>query len=93
MNILNALENFASLAVLQGQLKRATQLWGVAERLQPEDNSRITMLWHERNKRFISMTKNRLDDTSFQAYWKSGKVMKLEDAVYFALEVTALVVD
>ncbi len=93
MNIHNALENFASLAALQGQPKRAIQLWGAAERFQPQDNSRITMLWHERNKRFMSMTRDQLGDISFQAHWKTGKVMKLEDAVRFALKVTALVAD
>ncbi len=93
MNIQNALENFASLAVLQGQPKRATQLWGAAERFQAHDNTRITMLWHERNKRYISMTKDHLDESSFQAYWKSGNNMKLEEAVRFALEVPELVTD
>ncbi len=93
MNIRNALENFASLAVLQGQPKRAAQLWGAAERFQPEDNSRMTMLWYERNQRFMSMTKNRLGNSSFQAHWKTGKVMKLEEAVRFALQTTALVAD
>ncbi len=93
MNIQNALENFASLAVLQGQLKRATQLWGAAERFQPQDQSRITMLWYERNNRYMSITRDLLGDSSFQTNWKTGKTMKLEQAVRFALELTELVSD
>jgi predicted ATPase len=93
MNIRNALENFANLAVLQGQPKRATQLWGAAERFQPPNNSRITMLWYERNQRFISITKDRLGETSFQTQWNYGKTMKLEAAVSFALEVPVLFLD
>jgi predicted ATPase len=90
INIRNSLENFASLAALQGQPKRAATLWGVAERFQPEDSSSITKLWYERNQRFMSLSKARLGDGGFQASWKTGKAMKLEDAVQFALEVRVL---
>jgi predicted ATPase len=91
INIRNSLENFAGLAVLQGQPKRAAMLWGAAERFQPEDNSGITLLWHERNQRFMSTSKARLGESGFQAGWKTGKAMKLEEAVHFALKATALV--
>jgi predicted ATPase len=91
MNIRNSLENFASLAVLQGQPKRAAMLWGTAERFQPEDNSGITLLWYERNQRFMSSSKARLGESGFHAFWKKGRAMKLEEAVRFALELKALV--
>ena len=93
LNIRNGLENLASLAVLQGQLPRATQLWGATEQFVPEENSRITMLWQERNQRFMSITRERLGESSFQRYWKIGKAMKLEEAVRSALEVKALYLD
>jgi predicted ATPase len=86
MNVRNALENLASLAVLQGKAKRASQLWGVAERLHFENASGITVLWHDRNERFMAMAKAQLGETSFQTAWQEGRQMKLEEAVSYALE-------
>jgi predicted ATPase len=88
MNLRNALENLASLAVLQGKAKRASQLWGVAERLHFENASGITVLWHNRNERFMTMAKAQLDETSFHTAWQEGRTMKLEEAVSYALETT-----
>jgi hypothetical protein len=88
MNLRNALENLASLAVLQGQAKRASQLWGAAERFQIEDTSRIGLLSRDRTERFITMAKAQLDETSFHTAWQEGKTMKLEEAVSYALEAT-----
>jgi predicted ATPase len=88
MNLRNALENLASLAVLQGKAKRASQLWGVAERLHFENASGITVLWHDRNERFMTMAKAQLDETSFHTAWQEGRTMKLEEAVSYALETT-----
>jgi predicted ATPase len=86
INLCNALENLASIAVLQGQAKRASQLWGVAERFQVEDTSRIGLLSRDRTERFITMAKAQLDETSFHTAWQEGRTMKLEDAVSYALE-------
>jgi predicted ATPase len=88
INLHNALENLASLAVLQGQAKRASQLWGAAERFQIEDTSRIGLLSRDRTERFITMAKAQLDETSFHTAWQEGKTMKLEEAVSYALEAT-----
>jgi predicted ATPase len=86
MNLRNALENLASLAVLQGQAKRASQLWGAAERFQTENTSRIGLLSRDRTERFMTIAKAQLDETSFHTAWQEGRKMKLEEAVSYALE-------
>ncbi len=86
INLCNALENLASLAVLQGQAKRASQLWGVTERFQIEDTSRIGLLSRDRTERFIMMAKAQLDEKCFHNAWQKGRTMKLEEAVSYALE-------
>jgi tetratricopeptide (TPR) repeat protein len=88
INLCNALENLASIAVLQGQAKRASQLWGAAERFQIEDTSRIGLLSRDRTERFIMMAKAQLDETSFHTAWQQGRTMKLEEAISYALEAT-----
>ena len=88
INLHNALENLASLAVLQGQAKRASQLWGVAERFQIEDTSGIGRLSRDRTERFIRIAKAQLDETSFHTAWQEGRTMKLEEAIGYALEAT-----
>ncbi len=88
MNIRNAFENLANLAALQGQAKRASQLWGAAERCHIADTSRISLLWHDRNERFMAIAKAQLDETSFHSAWQAGAQMKLEEAVSYALEAS-----
>jgi tetratricopeptide (TPR) repeat protein len=88
MNLRNALENLASLAVLQGQAKRASQLWGAAESFQTENTSHIGLLSRDRTERFMTMAKAQLDENSFHTSWQEGRTMKLEEAVSYALETT-----
>jgi predicted ATPase len=88
INLRNSLENLASLAMLQGRAKRASQLWGVAERFHLENSSRISLLWQNRNERFMTMAKSQLDETSFHSAWQEGRTMKLEEAIHYALEAS-----
>jgi predicted ATPase/Tfp pilus assembly protein PilF len=84
--LLHSLENFASLAVAQGEARRAVRLWGVAERLQQEINVPLPPFWLARHQQFVDMTKSQLDDASFSAAWQEGRRMELEDAVKWALK-------
>ena len=88
INLRNAFENLASIAALQGKAKRASHLWGVAERFQLENASRISLLWQNRNERFMAMAKAQLGEAGFHAAWHEGRSMTLEDAVGYALEAT-----
>jgi predicted ATPase len=92
INLRNALENLASLAVLQGQPGRAAQLWGVARRFQDDNSSRITLLWSERNERFMDLARTQLGEAGFAARWQEGQKMGLGEAVQYALGVTSLAV-
>ena len=81
-------ENFASLALTQGDIRRATQLWGVAERLHQETNAPMPTHWKNRHEGLVALTKHQLDEVSFSAGWQEGRRMELEEAVKYALAMT-----
>jgi predicted ATPase len=85
-----SLENFASLAVVQRDARRAAHLWGVAERLRQEINSPIESRWQAHLERFVAMAKSQLNEASFSALYQEGQRMVLGEAVNYALEVTDL---
>jgi predicted ATPase/DNA-binding SARP family transcriptional activator len=82
-----SLENFASLAVVQGDVRRAARLWGAAERLRQEIGSPMPPLWQARYERFVAVAKRHLDEVSFSASWREGQRMGLDEAVSYALDI------
>jgi tetratricopeptide (TPR) repeat protein len=82
-----SLENFASLAVVQGDVRRAARLWGAAERLRQEIGSPMPPLWQARYERFVALAKRRLDEVSFSASWREGQRIGLDEAVTYALDI------
>jgi tetratricopeptide (TPR) repeat protein len=85
-----SLENFAYVAMVQGDVRRAIRLWGVAETLRQEINAPMLPLWRTRYERFVALAKRQLDETSFKKAWQEGQQTGLEQAVSYLLRVTDL---
>lgn len=81
-----SMENFANLAAVQGNFRRAIRLWGVSERLHQEIGSPMPPLWLSRHLRFVASARDRLDNSVFESGWHEGRAMDLEQAVSYALE-------
>jgi predicted ATPase len=86
-----SLENFACLAVVQGEVRRAAHLWGVTEILRREIDAPMPPLWRTRYERFVALAKRQLDEASFRAAWQEGQRLGLEEAVTYALNVKEFV--
>jgi predicted ATPase len=85
-----SLENFASLAVEHNDARRAACLWGVSERLREEIHAPMIASWQARQERFAARANTQIDEAGFRAAWQEGRLMGLEEAVKYALEIASV---
>jgi len=83
-HVANSLTNLAGLASLMGQQKRAARLWGAAEALY--DSIGVPSIYNHA----IVAARSQLNDATFAAAWAEGETMTLEQAIAYALEVSAV---
>jgi hypothetical protein len=80
------LEGLACLAGAQGKAERATRLWGAAQTLhEAKDIPRDTDFLDEADAR-ISAVRTGMGEEAWEEAWRNGRVMALDEAVYYALE-------
>jgi tetratricopeptide (TPR) repeat protein len=96
--IVRLLEAFASLGVRQGllggperpaRLKRAASLWGAAAVGREELRSVMLPLDREMHDRQVTAVGAELGEEAFEAAWKEGRTMTLDQAIAHALEEEA----
>jgi DNA-binding CsgD family transcriptional regulator/tetratricopeptide (TPR) repeat protein len=75
----------AGVAIQMGQPEKGTRLFGACEKIKQENGT----TWWPANriayKRYLSRLHDQLDDARFNAAWKEGRAMTLEQAIEYAL--------
>jgi len=79
----------AQVFAMQSEPERAAILWGAANHLRdaiavPLESSREDLYTS-----LIPITRSQMGDESFDERWKKGASMKLEDAIEYALALSA----
>jgi len=80
------LERLAEVAVVQSRIERAAKLWGAAEALREAIDSPRFPAEQARYERPLALARARLGEAAWQTAWGAGKVMRIEQAVVYALE-------
>jgi predicted ATPase len=84
-----ALEGFACVAGAEGEAERAARLWGAAQALhETKGIPRDTDFLAEADAR-ISVVHTGMGEEAWEEAWRKGRVMTLDEAVSYALEVEA----
>jgi DNA-binding CsgD family transcriptional regulator/tetratricopeptide (TPR) repeat protein len=79
------LEGFAGLAGAKGQGARAARLWGAAEALRSNIGAPLPPEPRPYYERSMAAARARLEEGTWEAAWKQGMAMSLEEAVEYAL--------
>lgn len=81
-------EGLAATALATGAILRAARLWGAAERLREEIGAPLTPSRRPDVEKAIAAARASLgaDDTTFDAAWREGRAMTLEQAAAYALD-------
>ena len=87
--VAHQLECFAFIAEAQGQLSRAARLLGSAEALRESTHLPMTPYEQPEYEQHLTTVRERMDKATFASAWAEGHVMTMEQAIEFALEVTA----
>ena len=77
------LESLATLAIDQHEIKRATQLFGIAEALREEIGMPLQEIEHEKYQKNVSKLQEHLSETEFSHVWRQGRTMTLEQVIEF----------
>jgi DNA-binding CsgD family transcriptional regulator/tetratricopeptide (TPR) repeat protein len=80
------LAGLAAVASLLGQQEQAAVLLGAVEALREASNIRLSPLRRAEYESTVESIRARLDEATFAAAWKEGRVMPLEQAIAQALE-------
>jgi predicted ATPase/DNA-binding CsgD family transcriptional regulator len=80
-NIAPALEGLASLAMGQGQLAWAAQLWGAAEKLRETLGAPLPPVESAAYVRSVAAARTHLGEQAFAAAWARGRTMTPEQAL------------
>jgi predicted ATPase/DNA-binding SARP family transcriptional activator/DNA-binding CsgD family transcriptional regulator len=80
-----SLEGFASLVGAKAEGERAAMLWGAAEALREEIGSPIQPTDRADYDRSVAAARTHLEGAAWEAAWKQGKEMSLEEAIEYAL--------
>lgn len=81
----DGLNCMASLAVAQGQLIRATELYGAAATLRAIINKPLWVIGLTDYETDLAIIHDQLDEATFAQAWEQGRQMDIEQAVAFAL--------
>jgi predicted ATPase len=87
--IAGSLECFAGLAARQGHPARAARLFGAAAALREAIDTPLPPSECAAYDRDVASARVQLDEATFAAAWAEGRVMTLEQAIAYALEVSA----
>lgn len=80
-----SLEVLARLAVAEGEPRRAVCLWGTAEVVRQAINAPLLGDWRAHCERHIATARAQLDEAAFAAAWAEGRMVRVDDAVAYAL--------
>ena len=86
LGIASGLTGFAALAQSQGQLGRATRLFGAAEALRASAGTRLAPVAHAEFDRNTVALRAQLGEAPFAAAWAEGQAMTRAAAVAYALD-------
>jgi predicted ATPase len=86
--ILASISAYAAIAVAQGKLIHAAQLFGAVETLLGSAKIRLVYMDRIERERNLSVLKSKLDEPALESAWKMGTRMGMEQAVNFALQVS-----
>jgi class 3 adenylate cyclase len=81
-----ASEKMAEAAAYLDQTAYSARLLGALERVRKYEKDGWKEITPEKVKRVSDLTRSRLGEEDFQAAWKEGRNMTLEQAVAYALE-------
>ena len=82
--VLPTLEGYACLAGARGEARRAARLWGMAQTLEAKGISRDTDFLAEADAR-ISAVRSGMGEEAWEAAWRQGRAMTLEEAISYAM--------
>jgi len=83
-----SLDGFANLALALERPLRAARIWGAAERLRSDNG--LPIPYRERHDSSVRAAREACrDDTAFDAAWRDGSAMTMEQAVAFAKQADA----
>ena len=86
ISIVDGLRYLAWVARIDGQAERAARLRGATEALH-EATGRRTSAWvHQDTEVETALLREALGDAGFEAAWRDGRAMSLDQAVRYALE-------
>ncbi len=80
------LTGLAGVAALEGQPRRAAQLWGAAEHLRASMGTRPAPAARVTRERLMAAVREQLGEAEFAAEWATGQSLTLQDAIALALE-------
>jgi predicted ATPase/DNA-binding XRE family transcriptional regulator len=81
-----ALESMAALAMMKNQPEKATRMFGAADALRERTNSPMPLPNTSAYQKNISVLQQQLDRSRFEAAWKQGRLMTMEQVIVYALE-------
>ncbi len=81
------LEAFGYLAVTEGQLQRAARLLGAAETLRQITGSALPVVSRADHNREVASIHHHLGEEGFATAWAEGRVMTLDQAIDYALQL------
>jgi predicted ATPase/DNA-binding SARP family transcriptional activator len=76
----------AAVNVAQGRYDNAAKLSGIVEGILEFTHIPLLPFDQQQYERIVSQLRNQLDVKDFKTFWTIGKVMRLEDAIAFALD-------
>jgi non-specific serine/threonine protein kinase len=88
LEIAQCLEGLAGMATGQRQPRRAARLFGAAEALRETIGAQQPAGAREEYVRDVEATRAQLDDRAFSAAWATGRSLRLEQAMAYALAET-----
>ncbi|HXQ36799.1 MAG TPA: hypothetical protein VN843_22495, partial [Anaerolineales bacterium] len=87
LGIAYSLEGLAQVAAAEEEPERAATLWGAANHLRETMNIPLDPSREKLYTSLIPRTREQIGEIAFEASWKKGKTMKIEEAIDFALHV------
>jgi hypothetical protein len=88
VGIVYVLEAFAQLAAAYSQFKRATVLWGAAEKLSQAITLYLIPTKSQIYTSSIPAARAHLGKEAFQEAWEEGRSMKTQEAIAYALALS-----
>src|SRR5262245_57106059 len=83
------LAGLGSAAALDAEPERPARLWGAAERLRQAIGRRSAPAARATYERAMAQARGQLGEDAFAAAWAAGQALTLEQAIAYALEVSA----